>query len=44
MEEWIIVDQFGNQIAGPFYQRWFAEQELERYKYFHPSAYVERKI
>lgn len=25
MQEWIIVDQFGNQIAGPFYDKMSAE-------------------
>ncbi|MGT2737833.1 hypothetical protein [Streptococcus pantholopis] len=25
MQEWIVVDQFGNQIAGPFYDKMSAE-------------------
>lgn len=39
MEEWIIVDQFGNQIAGPFYDRTAAEQFAQNI----PNASVERK-
>lgn len=26
MTEWIVVDQFGNMIAGPFYDKMVAEQ------------------
>lgn len=26
MNEWIVVDQFGNQIAGPFFDKMSADQ------------------
>ena len=26
MKEWIVVDQFGNQVAGPFFDKMTAEQ------------------
>lgn len=39
MQEWIVVDQFGNQIAGPF----FDKQSTEFFAKNIPNASVERK-
>lgn len=40
MNEYIVVDQFGNQIAGPFYDKMSAEQFAKNI----PNASVERKV
>ena len=29
MQEWIVVDQFGNTIAGPFYDKTAAEMHAK---------------
>lgn len=39
MEEYIVVNQFGNQIAGPF----FDKQSAEFFAKNIPNASVERK-
>ena len=39
MQEWIVVDQFGNMIAQGFYDK----QSAEIYKKNIPNASVEKK-
>lgn len=39
MGEWVVVDQFGNQLADPFYDKLSAEQYAQNI----PNASVERK-
>ncbi|CYU55782.1 Uncharacterised protein [Streptococcus suis] len=39
MQEWIVVDQFGNTIAGPFYDKTAAEMHAKMI----PNASVEKK-
>lgn len=39
MEEWIVVEQFGNQVAGPF----FDKQSADFFAQNTPQYSVERK-
>ncbi len=39
MQEWIVVDQFGNTIAGPFYDKTAVEMHAKMI----PDASVEKK-